>query len=142
MSWPRNVGLVTAAGLLAASFGCGGSTSPSTTAPSLPTFVDVFTGTVAQGGIDAHPFTVRAAPGNIDAVITSIGPLSTITVGLGLGVWDATSQTCSLVVRSDTAKLNLTLQASVTSAGDICVGVYDVGNITDAITYTVQVTHT
>jgi hypothetical protein len=145
MNWLRNVGLITAAGLLAASFGCGGSTS-STTAPSAPTFVEMFSGTVVQGSSDPHAFTIRQAstsqPGNIDAVITSIGPLSTITVGLGLGVWDATAQSCSLQISSNAAKLNLTLSATISAPGDICVAVYDVGNITDTITYTVQVTHT
>src|SRR5262245_50237971 len=128
---------------------CGGSSSSSSTstAPTPTTFTETFNGTVGQGATDfgpadsPHHFTVHV-PGNIDATLTDIQPLTTITMGVGLGVWDATSNTCTLQLSSNAAKLNLTLSASVSVAGELCVGVFDVGNVSDSVTYTVVINHT
>jgi len=132
------------------SIGCGGS-SPSTSTPTAPaptTYTETFSGGLTQGGTDygpadsPHHFTIHQA-GNLDATLTDIQPLSTITLGLGLGVWDSTANTCTLQLTSNAARLNLTLAASVSVAGELCVGVFDVGNIsTDTITYTVVINHT
>src|SRR5229473_1628772 len=134
MSWFRNATGLVALAVLTASVGCGSSSSSSTTSPSATTYTETFSGSLTQGGIDFgtpdsyHHFTVHQA-GNLDATLTSIQPLSTITLGLGLGVWDATGQTCSVQLQSNAAQINLTLAASVSVAGELCVEVYDVGNI-------------
>jgi hypothetical protein len=150
MSWFRNVSALTAVAALGASVACGGSSSSSTTAPSPTTYTEQFSGSLAQGGIDYGPadspnhFTVHQ-PGNIDYTLTDIQPITTITLGFGLGIWDTTAQTCALVsqVTSTAARLNQTLAASVTQAGELCVGVFDVGNIgSDTITYKVTINHT
>jgi hypothetical protein len=133
-----------------ASAGCGGSSSsintPTTPAPT--TFTETFSGSLMQGQTDfgpadsPHHFTIQQA-GNIDATLTDIQPLNTITLGLGLGVWDSTANTCTLQVSSNAAKLNLTLAASVSVPGELCVGIFDVGNIsTDTVNYTVVIHHT
>jgi hypothetical protein len=142
--------------VLLGSVACGSSSSSSssTTSPSTTTYSETFSGTVIQGTTAAtpdigpsdslHHFTVHQ-PGNIDATLTDIQPLNTITLGLGLGIWDATGLTCTLAsqVTSPSARLNLTIAASVSSPGELCVGVFDVGNIGDnPITYTVLVNHT
>src|ERR1700736_5369114 len=125
--------------VLLGSVACGSSSSSSssTTSPSTTTYTETFSGTVIQGTTSTtpdigpsdspHHFTVHQ-PGNIDATLTDIRPLNTITLGLGFGVWDGTG-TCNLQLNSPSAKLNLTLTGSVTAAGELCVGVYDVGNI-------------
>ncbi len=105
-------------------------------------------GSLTKGGTDyglpdsPHHFTVSQA-GNIDAVLTDIEP-SSITLGLGLGIWDSTTQTCTLWLRSNVATLNADLSATVATPGELCVGIYDVGNISpsDTYTYTVTITHT
>jgi len=132
------------------SVGCGGSSS-STSTPTTPaptTYTETFSGNLTQGQTDygppdaPHHFTIHQA-GNIDATLTDIQPLSTITLGIGLGVWDSTANTCTLQVTSNAARLNLTLAASVSTPGEICVGVFDVGNIsTDTVAYTVVINHT
>jgi hypothetical protein len=134
--------------ILIGSAACGGSaaSSSSTTAPSAVTYTDVFSGTVSQGGTsygtdNQNHFTVHQA-GNLSATITKLSPLSTITIGLGLGVYDAPTATCTLQLFADTAKLNLQLTASVSLSGELCVGVYDVGNVTDPVDYEVSITHT
>jgi len=145
MSWFRSVGVVVALVVLVVSVGCGSSSSSSssTTAPSATTYTDTFSGNVATGGSnkDSNKFTVHQA-GNISATITKLSPLSTITIGLGLGVYDNTNNVCNLQLFADNAKLNQVLAASVSVAGDLCVGVYDVGNIVDSVDFEVSVTHT
>jgi len=144
MNWFRSVGIVVALVVLAVSVGCGSSSSSSsTTAPSATTYTDTFSGNVTTGGSnkDTNKFTVHQA-GNISATITKLSPLSTITIGLGLGVYDNTNNVCNLQLFADNAKLNQVLAASVSVAGDLCVGVYDVGNITDSVDFEVSVTHT
>jgi hypothetical protein len=164
MSWFRNVMGVAALAVLAVSVGCGSSSSSSsTTTPSPVTYTETYSGSLAQGGStfftdpntgatyvvdygtsDApHHFTVHQA-GNLDATLTDIQPVNSVTLGLGLGIWDSTAQSCSLQLTSSAAKLNLTLAASVSVAGELCVGVYDVQNLSSAInvTYTVTINHT
>src|SRR5437763_13514987 len=81
MSWFRNVGGFVSLAVLAASVACGGS-STSTTAPSATVYTEVFSGTLIQGGTDfgpadsPHHFTAHQ-PGNVDATLTDIQPLST-----------------------------------------------------------------
>lgn len=146
MSWLRNVGGIGALVVLLTSLGCG-ETPASTTAPSATTtYTDVFTGSVLQGAVsygadNQNHFTVHEA-GDITATITKLTPLDTITIGLGLGIYDTATSTCSLQLFGDTAKLNLALTASVGTAGELCVGVYDVGNIIDSIDYEVTIVHT
>ena len=88
-----------------------------------------------------QPFHGEAG-GNISATITKLSPLTTITVGLGLGVFDASTSTCTLQLFADSAKINVVLSASVGVPGEICVGVYHVGNVTDSVDYEVSITHT
>jgi hypothetical protein len=141
MSWARSAA---GAALFAASMGltgCGGGAST----PSSVTFTDLFTGTLLQGATDYGPgnrnhFTVHGV-GSLSATITKLSPVSTITVGLGVGVFDTLTSTCSLQVSTDLAKVSVVLQASANGAFEGCVGVYDVGGVTDPVTYEVSVTH-
>jgi len=148
MSWFKTAAGAGLVALMSLSVACGGGSSSSSTsnAPSAVTFTDVFTGSLSQGGTSygdgsVNHFTIHQA-GNISATITKLAPLGTITVGLGLGVYDAGTDSCTLQLFGDSAKLNLTLNASVQVAGELCVGVYDVGNVNDPITYEVTIVHT
>jgi len=142
----RNLGgaAIFVAALAAAA--CGGSSTPTPTTPSAQTYTDVFTGTLTQGGTSygndtVNHFTVHAA-GNITATVTKLSPLSTITVGLALGTFDAATQTCTLQYGYQ-VQLNLALTASSSSALEACVGVVDVGNVgTDPVDYEVTIVHT
>jgi hypothetical protein len=134
--------------LITGTISCGGSNStPTPTTPSVPSFTDVYTGRVAQGetnfGADnSNHFTIHAA-GNLTATLTKISPLSTITLGMNLGVYDVASATCQVQLETPSAKLNLVVNASVAVPGEYCVGVYDVGNIgSDPVDYEVTIVHT
>lgn len=117
----------------------GGSSTPSTPTPALVT--ENFTGSVAVGLSDAHPFTVTATNLAINVTLTAAGPPPTIFMGLGVGA--VSGDTCSLlsggyaiVQAGTTAQLSGTI-----TAGSYCVVVQDAGNMTAPITYAVTVTH-
>ena len=132
--------------LLLASTGCsGGSNSsptiaPSTTPPLAPTS-ETFTGTVPVGGSDFHAFTVALNNGQLTAALTAAGPPPTIFMGLGVGT--VTSGTCTLITGgSAIIQAGPTAQLSgQVNAGTYCVAVFDAGNQSADVTYTVVVTH-
>ncbi|HVZ22723.1 MAG TPA: hypothetical protein VG871_16735 [Vicinamibacterales bacterium] len=119
--------------------GCGGSSSPS--APSGTPTTETFTGTVAIGAGDSHPFTIAQSGGEVDVTLTAAGPPPTIYEGLGIGTYAGT--TCTPISSATTlAQAGSTAQLTgVLDAGSYCVEVYDVGNQTAAATYTVTVSH-
>jgi len=124
--------------LVLASAACGGSSSSTT--PSTTTTTDTFNGTVAVGSADFHPFTVTTT-GQVNVTLTAAGPPSTITMGIGVGL--VSGSTCTIVAGGSvntpagtSAQLNGTV-----SPGTYCVQVFDIGNQTAPITYTVTVNH-
>jgi len=130
------MGLFVMSGILAASvMGCGGSDSPS--APT-PTTTETFTGTVTQGGGVTHTFAVQR-DGGLQATLTSLAPLSTITMGLGIG--SLSNGACGLISQT-TAQQSQVVQGTV-SPGTYCIAVFDIGNIAadGAITYTLSLIH-
>jgi hypothetical protein len=119
----------------------GPSTSPSTTPPLAPTS-ETFTGTVAVGGSDFHPFTVKLSNGQVTADLTAAGPPPTITVGLGIGTF--ANGVCSLLQNGAvlaTGGPTPQLSGSNFTTGTYCVAVFDAGNQQADITYSVTVTH-
>ena len=60
-------------------------------------------------------------------------------VGLSLGTWNGTS--CQIVLANDKATQAAVVIGTASSAGSLCVRVYDVGNVADPITYEIQVVH-
>lgn len=117
------------------------STLPIFPAPTPPATTETFTGTVAVRGGDIHRFT--AAAGAISVTLTDAGPPAAILMGLGLGT-PAGDGSCAFfsgaAVRAQagtTAQLSGTLQ----SGGSLCVDVFDIGNQTEEVTYSVTVVH-
>jgi hypothetical protein len=124
---------------------CGGSSSDSSlTSPSAtPTLVtENFSGSIDQFGTAVHPFAVTVSGGSLTAGFTNVGPLATLALGMGIGTWDGT--TCSLsIVQNDNARAGYVALSGTATAGNYCIRVYDSGNIPDAgsATYTLQVMH-
>jgi hypothetical protein len=140
----RASGYGTVAVLAAALFAtaCGGSSS--TTSPSGPTTdptTETFTGTVPVGGSDMHPFNIALSNGQVNIILTQAGPPSTIFMGLGVGA--PSGSTCALFSGGSTVvQAGTVAQLSGTAgAGAYCVQVYDVGNQSADVTYSVTVTH-
>ena len=125
--------------------GCDNSGGDSVTAPTSAsaTTSETFTGTLAPQGQNPHNFTV-AVNGTITISLTAVGPPPTITVGIGLGVPSGT--TCSLNLGSGTfgstqASLSPLVSFTGVPPATYCVVIYDVGNLSNPVDYSITVAH-
>jgi hypothetical protein len=116
---------------------CTNTPTVPTTTPGTPV-TDTYSGTLSKSGAFTHSFTITTL-GTITATIVSLAPVSTQIVGLQLGVWNGTSCTAASSIDTATTGSSITLNAS--SAGVLCVRLYDVGFITDPVLYELTVVH-
>jgi hypothetical protein len=130
------------AGLLAASAACGATTTtPTSPTTAPPTTTEAFSGTVPQLGSATQIFTVSAT-GTVDISLTSVAPLSTMALGVGVQTSDGT--TCqTTITQNDNARSGGSALKGTVTAGKYCVRLYDSGNIPAAgsADYTVQIVH-
>ncbi len=132
--------LAAATVIVLSSLACGGTAStPTEPAPVYEQKTETYTGTLNTGGGAAFNFAVTN-PGNIVAKITELAPVSTLTMGLSLGFWDATTSLCSQDI-SASVLLNATVSGSPPGPAQYCVGIYDVGNVQVPTTFTIILTH-
>jgi len=118
---------------------CGKDTATTTTpTTTTATVTDTFAGTLTANGAASYSFTT-ATSGNVTATIASLTPDSTLIVGLGLGTWNGNA--CQIVLAKDQATQFSYVVGQASSAGSLCVRIYDVGRVIDPTTYEVQVNH-
>jgi len=119
---------------------CKGTDSSAPTTPAPTTTTNTFTGTVAVGGRAMHNFTV-AQPGQVSVTLTAASPPSSVILGLGIGI--PSDSTCALLPgASAMASAGSSAQLTgVLTPATFCVTVYDVGNQTATVSYTVTVAH-
>lgn len=120
---------------------CGDDETTTTTTPTQPTpttITETFTGTLNQNGAQTHGFAVQTA-GTVTAAVVTISPQSTTVIGFSLGTLSANA--CQISLANDRATQGTTVVGSATSAGTLCVRVYDVGNVTEPQSYEIQVVH-
>ena len=106
-----------------------GTVSPVTFASTLP----------VKGSVTKTLTT--STEGTIDVTLTSMGSQPNAVVGLGIGVVPSTSAECTLtkIVR---IKAGTTPQISEkVDAGSYCVGLTDVGNLTNQTTFSLTIVH-
>jgi hypothetical protein len=111
------------------------------TAPTPPNPVtETFSGTVNQNGASTHDFAVGGS-GTVTATLKTIGADNTLVVGFSLGNWTGTA--CSIVLAKDDATGGTVLSGTMTASGNLCVRVYDVGNVAANVpaAYSVEITH-
>lgn len=131
--------MVLAAGVLVA--GCGDDSSETPTEPTSPvSVVETFSDTLNINGARTHTFVAQRA-GTVSAVLVTLAPDDTATVGLSIGTWNGSA--CQTVIANDNATLagNKSVLGSATGTGAFCVRLYDVGRLTQAIDYSVSVEH-
>ena len=130
-----------AAALLATSAGCGNNSNPTIPTPTPTPGVDeTFPGTITTNGAMTFPFTV-ATGGFVTATLTSIGPDSTTLIGMSIGQYNAGVCSVGSTLSNDKTAQGMTIIASVSSAGTLCLRVYDAGTITGDTTFSVDVAH-
>ena len=117
---------------------CDNNSTPTTPTPTDPvTFTDTFTGILTRNGATSHSFTV-AKTGTVTATLTSLSNAD-IEVGFGVGTWNGT--VCNVVLARDRAVQTTVIYGNVNASGELCVRIYDVGNVTDPVDYSVSVVH-
>jgi hypothetical protein len=128
-------------GLSVALLGVGcGSTAATTTTTTTPatTTTEMFISSVNVNGAATYAFTATTA-GTVTATLTTVGPDNTVTIGLALGTWNGTA--CQLILTNDAAVQGAVITGSVSGTGSLCVRVYDVGKLTAAATFEVDIVH-
>lgn len=119
---------------------CGNSLDTGTpTSPTTPTTItETFSDTLNKNGGRTHDFTSQAS-GTLTATLTLLEPDSTLVVGFSAGTWNGSS--CQIVLANDKATQGTVITGGVSSFGSLCVRIYDVGNITEPVTYEITVVH-
>jgi hypothetical protein len=135
------VGICVVAGLLTTACDNSGSTN-STTSPTVAPASIVeppFTGTLQVGGTNTHTFTVSQL-GSLTATLTAVGPPATVFVGFAVGT--SSGGVCSPAATINTqASATPQLSGTASITGTWCVQVYDIGNLSAPVTYSITVAH-
>jgi hypothetical protein len=129
------------AGALAATGACGASTTTPTSPTAPVTTTELFSGTLTQLGSATQVFTV-AATGTVTISLTSVAPLTTMSLGVGVENSDGTN-CLTTITQNDNARSGASALTGTVAAGTYCVHLYDSGNIpvSGSADYTVQVVH-
>jgi hypothetical protein len=131
--------------VLATAAGCDDNTvttptTTTTTTTTTATTTETFSGTLNMNGAATYPFTAGAG-GTVTATLTSVGPDSTVPIGLSLGSW--TGSSCQISIANDSATQTAVVTGTVTAAAALCARVYDIGKVTAAqpVSFTVTIVH-
>ena len=118
---------------------CEGDIASIPTTPDPVTVTETFTGTLNINGAATHSFNTLAT-GTVTATLTSLGENPPAAVGLSMGTMSGS--TCSLVLTNDRAVVTSIVNGTVTTlVGSLCVRIYDVGSLTQAVPYEIRVEH-
>jgi hypothetical protein len=118
--------------------GCSNTTPTTPTPPTPASTTETFQGNLNPNGAKTFSFTVQAA-GALTATLTTVSPDATLAIGLALGTWNGTA--CKVELANDSATQGAVVTASASAAGSLCARVYDVGNLTDVVSFEVTVVH-
>jgi hypothetical protein len=120
--------------------GCGGDTEDPTPIDPTPTEITEppFTGTLTINGGVTKSFQSVAA-GTVTAIIDSIQPTPTVAIGVALGLWNGTS--CQPVTFNDNAAVGSGVAGLASGAGNLCARVYDIGQLTVPVEFSLTIKH-
>ena len=119
--------------------GCAGDINNIPTTPDPVQVTETFSGTININGAATHN-VFTSATGAVSATLTSLGENAPAKIGFAMGT--LAGSTCSLVLTNDNAVTTSVLLGTVsTLGGSLCVRVYDVGALTEPVSYTVLVSH-
>ena len=119
-----------------------------TTAPTVLT--ETFSGTLLKNAAYTHPFAVTDAGDVSVFLLQSVDPAqpdnNAIPIGVSLGTWNGVN--CSIVIANDNTTPTSAdnpnqgvLIGRATSAGTLCVRVYDVGKVPASANYELLIDH-
>lgn len=123
---------------LAIAISCSSTPVEPTPEPTPEQVSENFSGTLTPNSGRTHTFTTPSS-GSVTATLTEFGPDEALKVGLSLGTWNGSA--CQIVIANDQAAKGTTVRGSASSAGILCVRIYDVGTLTEPATYNLLVVH-
>lgn len=107
--------------------------------PSPPSVLVPLTGTLQPQGTNTYQFNL-AQTGYVEVTLIGIGPPPTVTVGLGIGTPSAT-EACSVIHKVNAQAGPVAQIVGTGLAGPLCVTIFDVGNLSGPVIYTITVAH-
>jgi len=117
--------------------GCSDPVPPTTPTPAEPTITETFSDTLLVGGANTHQFLVTTI-GGVKVTLTSVNPAAAV----GLGVGFPSLGSCTLLDRIETVAGNsIQLSGTANAPGNLCVEIFDVGNLVEPAAYTINVLH-
>jgi hypothetical protein len=134
----RAVLLAVAVAVIGAMAGCANDALTTTPTYTPCPCTDSWQGTLSKNGAFTHQFTTTNL-GALTATLVALAPNSAQILGMQLGVWNGVS--CTAASTTDTATTGSSITLNASSAGTLCVRLYDVGFITEPVLYQLQVTH-
>lgn len=126
--------------LVATTAGCGSDSDTDTgTSPGPTVLNETFAGdNLNPNGARVHPFAVQA-PGTVSATLTTLEPDTAVLIGLALGTWNGLA--CNVTIANDSASQGTVVVGTASSAGNLCVRIFDNGHLTQPANYVVTVAH-
>jgi hypothetical protein len=122
--------------LVALTVACDDNSRPITT-PDPVAVTETFSATLTPNDAESHPFS--SSRGTVTATLTAVAPDNTMIVGFSLGTWNGIS--CAVSIANDKALQGTSIIGTVNGTGNLCVRLYDVGAINEALSYEVRVVH-
>ena len=123
--------------------GCSGDINDLPTTPDPVVVTETFSGTININGAATHN-VFTSATGTVSATLTSLTPVGESApskIGFSMGTL-STIGNCTVVLVNDSSVVNTSLTGTVSSlGGSLCVRVYDVGALTESVSYTLTVSH-
>jgi hypothetical protein len=134
----RLTAMAAACGLMMFIAACADPVPPAAPTPLPATITETFTGTLPVAGNNQIPFTVLNV-GALKVILTGLDP----NVAVGIGVGTPSTGVCThLDARNGVlAGSAVLLSGTATVPGSFCVSIYDIGNLTVPVNYTVTVQH-
>ena len=140
-SFLARVFVLPAAALACVAAGCSGDIDNFPTTPDPVIVTDTFNGSININGAATHP-VFTGATGVVTAKITSLGENPPAKIGFALGTLGTGGTVCTLRLVNDNAVVTTEVTGTVSNlSGSLCVRVYDVGALTESVSYTVTVSH-
>lgn len=99
-----------------------------------------WTGTLTVNGAAILPF-VATDVGTVTAILSGLEPNNeaTLAIGLDLGTWNGLS--CAVKISNVNVGLGSGVVGFANGAGELCARVFDSGQLTGPVTFTVKITH-
>jgi hypothetical protein len=113
---------------------------PSSTPEATGTRTETFTSSLGVRGAASRSFTVSQG-GTVSVRLETINPQPAVVVGLGVGIPRPDGSGCSLSRSVNTSAGSAAQITSGIDTGPYCVKIYDVGNLTALVNFSISIVH-